>query len=116
MVSTIAGTEEFGYNGDNIPATSALLSYTSGLAVDSINNLVYIADTTNHRIRVVNCTSVLIDTFAGTGEHGYNGDNIPATSAMLYTPFGVTLTAPIISFILQTQEIIAQGSFIAQVA
>ena len=32
-----------------------------------------------------------ITTVAGNGTPGYNGDNIPATSAELYTPFGLSL-------------------------
>ena len=38
------------YNGDEIPATSAQLSYPYGAASDSFDNI-HIADTFNHRIR-----------------------------------------------------------------
>ncbi|KAL0487419.1 hypothetical protein AKO1_015868, partial [Acrasis kona] len=91
MISTFAGTGERGYNGDNIAATSASLSYPTGVAVDNVNNLVYIADKYNHRIRVVNRTNGMISTFAGTGVKGYNGDNITAISASLFYPAGVAV-------------------------
>ena len=50
----------------------------------------YVADFLNQRIRKVN-TSGIITTVAGTGTKGYNGDNIPATSADLNDPSGVAM-------------------------
>ncbi|KAL0491657.1 NHL repeat-containing protein [Acrasis kona] len=81
----------YGYNGDDIPATRAHLNSPQGVAVDNDNNLVYIADTYNSRIRVVNRTSGNITTFAGTGIQGYNGDNIAATRAQLFLPYEVVI-------------------------
>ncbi|TMD63520.1 MAG: hypothetical protein E6I84_15565, partial [Chloroflexi bacterium] len=50
-VWTVAGTPgKAGYSGDNGPATNALLSYPTGLAVDATGNL-FIADTYNGRVR-----------------------------------------------------------------
>ena len=43
----------------------------------------------NDRIRQV--TAGIITTIAGTGAAGYNGDGIAATSAQLYSPYGVAL-------------------------
>ena len=51
---------------------------------------VYIADTYNNRIRKV--SSGIITTIAGTGSTTYS-DNIDATSAGLYNPFGVAVDA-----------------------
>jgi len=54
MVSTIAGqAPRGGFNGDNIPATTALLNVPGGIAVHPIDGRVFIADTNNNRIRVV---------------------------------------------------------------
>jgi sugar lactone lactonase YvrE len=52
IISTIAGTGIAGYSGDGGPAATAQLYYPVGIAVDSSGYL-YIADTTNKRIRKV---------------------------------------------------------------
>jgi len=88
-IATVAGNGTAGYNGDNIPATSAELNVPTGVALDSAGN-VYIADYINNRIRKVNASGV-ITTVAGNGTAGYNGDNIAATSAELNSPNGVAL-------------------------
>jgi|GEM_PF-969054 len=87
-ISTVAGTGTAGYSGDGGPATSAQLSYPSGLTFDSSGNM-YIADKSNNRIRKVD-TSGNISTVAGTGTSGYSGDGGPATSAQLNYPSGLT--------------------------
>ena len=92
IITTVAGTGNRGYNGDNISATSAELQIPSGVALDASGNL-YIADSNNQRIREVTSSTGIITTVAGTGTPGYNGDNIPATSAELSFPFGVAIDA-----------------------
>jgi hypothetical protein len=87
-ITNVAGTGTAGYNGDNIPATSASLAYPGGVAVDGAGNL-YIADYGNNRIRKVTLGGT-ITTVAGTGTAGYNGDNIAATSAEV-SPSGVAV-------------------------
>src|SRR5208282_1987439 len=89
-ITTVAGNGMLGSIGDNGPATSAELSNPEGVAVDSAGN-VYIGDTFNQRVREVNVTTGTITTVAGTGGAGYNGDNMPATSADLTVPYGVVL-------------------------
>jgi sugar lactone lactonase YvrE len=88
-ITTVAGTGTMGYNGDNIPATSAQLSDPEAVAVDGAGNL-YIADRFNYRVRKVDASGN-ITTVAGTGTAGYNGDNIPATTAQLTQPSGVAV-------------------------
>ena len=53
------------------------------------NDNIFIADTYNQRIRKVNAKTGIINTIAGTGEAGYNGDNINAYTALLNRPSGV---------------------------
>ena len=52
VLTLVAGNGREGFSGDVGPATSAQLSFPSGVAVDSAGNL-YLADTHNHRIRKV---------------------------------------------------------------
>jgi sugar lactone lactonase YvrE len=88
-ITTVAGTGTRGYNGDNIPATSAEVGYVPAIAVDGAGSL-YIADASNYRIRKVTPGGT-IATVAGTGTAGYNGDNITATSAELDGPHGIAI-------------------------
>ncbi len=90
LISTVAGTGTAGYNGDGIAATSAELNGPGGLAIDASGNL-FIADTSNVRVREVSAATGLINTVVGTGTTGYNGDNIAAGSAELSTPEGLAI-------------------------
>jgi hypothetical protein len=62
-VTVVAGNGTLGYSGDGGPATSAALNGPEGVFVDSSGNI-YIADTGNDLIRVVNTGTVQI-TIAG---------------------------------------------------
>ena len=53
VISTIAGSGSFGFSGDRGAATSAQLNSPYGLAWDQTRNVLYIADTLNNRVRVV---------------------------------------------------------------
>jgi hypothetical protein len=54
QVTTVAGVApRGGFNGDNIPATSALLNQPGGIAVHPDDGRIFIGDTNNNRIRVV---------------------------------------------------------------
>jgi hypothetical protein len=99
-IYTFAGNGIRGYQGDGGPATSAELWNPAGVAVSSTGE-VYIADTSNQRIRVV-FTNGIITTFAGNGNTyctngncygGYSGDGGPATSAELNNPNGVAVSS-----------------------
>jgi uncharacterized protein (TIGR03437 family) len=91
-IVTVAGTGNLGFSGDGFPAINAELNSPRGIAFDSAGNL-YIADSGNHRIRMVSSATKNITTVVGSGILGYNGDNISATSAELNYPLGVALDA-----------------------
>jgi sugar lactone lactonase YvrE len=74
-ITTIAGTGEPGYSGDNGPAIEACLNEPKGLALSS--DVLYVADAENHVIRKVELASGLITTVAGRPETG-NGAGGPA--------------------------------------
>jgi hypothetical protein len=88
-ITTVAGTGVDAYYGDGGAATSAFLTYPSGVAVDVAGNL-YIADLYSERIRKVDASGI-ITTVAGNGTPGYSGDGGPATSASLSYPAGVAV-------------------------
>ena len=52
VITTVAGTDTAGYNGDNIPATSAELNSPSGVAVTADGGFL-IADVVNNEVRKV---------------------------------------------------------------
>ena len=89
IIKTFAGTGVFGSSGDGGAATSAQLYGPWGVAVDIFGN-VYIADSSNNKIRKVGSTGT-ITTFAGTGVGGSSGDGGAATSAQLYWPSGISV-------------------------
>ena len=91
IITRIAGTGSFGSEGDGGPAVDAKLGRPEGVALDGAGNL-YIADTGNHRIRMIDLDG-LITTVAGTSA-GISGDGGPATSAQLRSPAGVVIGRP----------------------
>ena len=91
VINTIAGGVNDGYNGDNIPATSAMFNQPYGLTLDSAGSI-YIADTLNNLVRKITPDGI-VTTVAGNRKAGYNGDNIPATSASLNFPESVAVDA-----------------------
>src|ERR1700733_2883779 len=84
-ISTVAGNGTPGYSGDGGAATSAEIDGPNGAALDSSGNI-YISDTQNRRIRLVNPGSGHISTLAGSGTQGATGNGGPATSAELDDP------------------------------
>ena len=91
VISTIAGTiGKHGNSGDGGLATSAILSYPEGLALDSADNL-YITDTYNQSIRMVSAATGIISTLAGNNQIGSGGDGGPPKSASLQYPQDVAV-------------------------
>ena len=87
-ISTFAGSNQ-GYSGNGGPALAARLSGPQGVAVDASGN-VYIADTLNATVRVVN-SSGIISNVAGNGFAGFSGDGGTASQAQLGSPTGIAL-------------------------
>lgn len=85
-----AGPGSGSFAGDGGPATEARLNNPRGLALDRAGNL-YIADSSNDRVRLVDKSTGVITTLVGSGERGFAGDGGPARLANLYFPHGLAL-------------------------
>ncbi len=93
-IQAVAGAGFAGYGGDGGPGTGGLLNKPEDLIYDSGNDILYIADTGNHRIRAITGAtggSPQIKTIAGTGVAGSAGDGGQAASAQLNRPVSITL-------------------------
>ena len=97
IITTVAGTGLYLYNGDNIPAIAANINTPYGVTVDRNGNI-YIGEENGNRVRKVDTTGI-ISTIAGNGHLGYNGDNINADSAELDQPVGITVDDQGIAYI-----------------
>jgi sugar lactone lactonase YvrE len=107
-ITTFAGTGASGFTGDTtaytiaynkannittvVVATSAKISFPTGIAVDSKGN-VYFSDTGNNRIRRVSVTDSTITTVAGDGTGAYYGDGAGALYAEINHPTGMVFDA-----------------------
>ena len=87
LVRRIAGDGVWGYAGDGGPATEARLHKPSGLWCRG--GRLYIADTGNDVVRLVDLNGSRIFTFAGSGRTGGGGEGGPARLARLNKPGGV---------------------------
>jgi DNA-binding beta-propeller fold protein YncE len=102
VITTVAGVGHTGDAGDGGPATAAALARPRGLAVDGAGRI-YIADSGNHRLRVVEPDGV-IHTWAGIGREGYGGDGGRADDAKLFHPRGVAVDATGAVFLADTNN------------
>ncbi len=85
IITTIAGTGIGAYSGDGAPDTATNMSPLY-IALDYANNIVF--GEGNSRLCKID-NSGLVHTIAGTGVYGYNGDDIPATSAQIEGAGGI---------------------------
>ena len=82
-----AGTGEPGFGGDGGPAAQARFHEPHCLAM--LPGKLYVADTRNHRIRVIDLSSGFIDTLAGTGERAVSPEGAVGKTAHFNGPFAV---------------------------
>jgi sugar lactone lactonase YvrE len=83
-IITLAGTGDAAYSGDGGPASAAGLAEPNGLALDGDERRLYLADVADHRVRVVDLASGVIETFAGNGVAEHGGDGGPAREARVF--------------------------------
>ena len=85
VITTLAGTGTPGFSGDGGSAPAARLNAPVGIAIDRSGNF-YVSEMRNHRIRRIDVSSGSIESVAGTGIAGYNGDGLSAAQANLKMP------------------------------
>ncbi|MPR35737.1 hypothetical protein GBK04_20875 [Cytophagaceae bacterium SJW1-29] len=94
IISTVAGNGIYGFSGDGGDATSAKLTFPSGIATDGMGNL-YIADTDNHRIRKLgSATSFVISIKTGdwNDPNTWNVGRAPLADDQVILDSGHTVT------------------------
>ena len=90
VIETVAGTGARGNAGDGGNAKHAVFNAPKEMAVDRSGN-VYVVDTENHAIRLIDAVTWIVTTIAGTGAAGPGGDGGPATRAGLARPHGAAI-------------------------
>jgi RHS repeat-associated protein len=89
IITTVAGTGDAGFSGDDGRAVNAQLDRPVEIVVDAEGNL-YIADFNNGRIRKVD-TNGIITTVAGGGQSDFIRNDIPAIDARIGSPDSLAL-------------------------
>ncbi len=89
IITTISGDGSYGYSGDGGFAKKARFNKPSGVAA-GIDGCIYIADTGNHCIRKINKQGK-IETLAGCGSEGYEGDGKLGEQTKFSRPGGVVV-------------------------
>jgi len=88
-IETFAGTGVAGF-ADGPPQQATFNRPTHVFA--SGDHAVWVVDSGNHAIRRIDPLGTSVQTVAGTGSPGYNGDHIPAAQAQLNNPGCVIVT------------------------
>ena len=89
-INTVAGNDFWIFAGDGGAATQTSVFLPTGVLTDAAGNM-FLADSSNNRIRRVDATTKDISTIAGDGNPGFSGDNGPATLAEVSIPAGLAL-------------------------
>jgi hypothetical protein len=93
LISTIAGTGTSG-NADGIKATIAQLYNPSGMCFSG--SMLYIADYSNQKLRMLDMTTGILTTIAGNGQAGVSGDGGPGKNARLSSPTDVAISGSMV--------------------
>ena len=115
-ISTLAGTGNPAFAGDDGPAEDAKLNTPIAVAVSADGSTLFIADSKNHRIRLVNLRTLTIATFAGTGDQAFNGDLLEAGTTALDEPLGVTVSPLGFLYISDTEHHIVRRTAVQFIA
>lgn len=89
IISTVAGTGKPGFAGDGGPASKAQFNYVMCISLNHTNEILYIADLKNRRIRAMDLASGVITTVAGNGKKGIPENGAKAVESPLVDPRAV---------------------------
>ena len=90
IIETVAGTGARGYAGDGADAGLAVFNAPKEMAV-APNGDIFVVDTENHAIRMIEAATWIVRTIAGNGTAGPGGDGGPAELAGLARPHGAVV-------------------------
>jgi hypothetical protein len=99
-ITTIAGTGEYGYQGDNADAKAAVFAGPKGIRCDAAGN-VYVVDCENHAIRKIDIRTNVVTTIAGGRKGKEDG---PATQAGMDRPHGCVVSADGVLYIADSNN------------
>jgi NHL repeat len=91
LIARVAGTGVKGFAGDGGPAVEA--QFGGIYAIAFRGSLLYVCDLGNRRVRVVDLTSGIVKTVAGSGDKGVPADGAAATEQPLVDPRAVAVDA-----------------------
>jgi DNA-binding beta-propeller fold protein YncE len=88
-IETFAGNGKARSTGDGKPAVKAGIPLPHHIAVDKMEQWLYVAESGSDRVRRINLQEGTVHNFAGIGETCYSGDEGSCAEAGLYLPLGV---------------------------
>jgi DNA-binding beta-propeller fold protein YncE len=91
IITTVAGTGEKGFSGDEGRATDAQIGDAYAIAFDRTGRHLYLADLDNQRVRMIDLELGTITTVAGNGQKGPPDDGSIAVEAPLKDPRAVAV-------------------------
>ena len=78
LITTVAGNGSYGYNGDNILASKAMITTPMAITSDSLGNLYFVE---KYRVRKITRSTGIITTVAGSGKNGISSSNMKSMMA-----------------------------------
>ena len=90
VITTVMGTGESEYNGDNEIASESNLHLPLALILDRENNLI-VVDRNHFRIRSIDLYNKAVKTVAGNGNSLFRGNGGPGRGATLGSPSGIVI-------------------------
>ena len=103
MITTFAGTGEAAHTGDGGQASRAAIFGARAVAV-AADSTIYVLERQGSTLRRIDPATGIITTIAGTGGHGYAGDNGPAAAAVFDRPKEMCLDAGNNIYIVDTEN------------